>query len=261
MARKKDELIIEAEAAIVTDEVGDIAVAVMESTEPVPFTEHTDSIIGTDDVAVAGLAIMESTQVSDVVGVDPIDFTNDPLVATGLSIMNSHDLVPLTGDPLYRDPELHADLTDGELAELDAEHMRQIEALVSKTTGTLDFDKLFGKVEPELYAPVKPEAEPEPTTKVTNFGQLQFREVLENVLWDVRTMLINKNRKYGNSTLEPKRIFSKASPLEQIKVRIDDKLSRIANKQDDDDEDAEIDLLGYLVIHEIAKRIQRSKSQ
>jgi hypothetical protein len=55
--------------------------------------------------------------------------------------------------------------------------------------------------------------------------------------------LIEKNRQYGNSVLEPVRIFSKAAPLEQINVRIDDKLSRIMSGQDDDDEDPELDLI------------------
>lgn len=39
-------------------------------------------------------------------------------------------------------------------------------------------------------------------------------------------MLLAKNAAYGNSALEPVRIFSKADPTEQIRVRIDDKLSR-----------------------------------
>lgn len=87
-------------------------------------------------------------------------------------------------------------------------------------------------------------------------GHEEFKEVLDQVLSDVRTMLIDKNRKYGNSVIEPRRIFSRASPLEQINVRIDDKLSRMSNQQADDDEDVANDLLGYLVIREIAKRIQ-----
>jgi len=64
-------------------------------------------------------------------------------------------------------------------------------------------------------------------------------------------MLISKNKKYGNSALEPKRIFSKASAEEQLLVRIDDKLSRMSNQ--DEDEDVIEDLLGYLVLLKIAR--------
>lgn len=71
-------------------------------------------------------------------------------------------------------------------------------------------------------------------------------------------MLIEKNRKYGDSALNPLRIFSRADPSEQLNVRLDDKLSRIANRQDDDDEDPEEDLLGYLILKRVERRMRAS---
>ena len=71
----------------------------------------------------------------------------------------------------------------------------------------------------------------------------------------VKEILIEKNRKYGNSALDPVRVFSKASPDEQILVRMDDKLSRIRNRQNDDDEDPFVDLLGYLVLYLAQKEL------
>lgn len=44
----------------------------------------------------------------------------------------------------------------------------------------------------------------------------------------VANMLIEKNAAYGNSVLDPVRVLSKANPGEQIRVRLDDKLSRLA---------------------------------
>ena len=73
----------------------------------------------------------------------------------------------------------------------------------------------------------------------------------------VAELLIDKNTRYGNSALEPVRIFSKAGTVEQIRVRIDDKLSRLVRGESIDDagrEDAERDLLGYLVLLRIAQR-------
>lgn len=61
-------------------------------------------------------------------------------------------------------------------------------------------------------------------------------------------MLIEKNRRYGNSALSPVRVFSKVDTEEQIKVRIDDKLSRVMSSQLDEDEDVIDDLIGYLVL-------------
>ena len=83
---------------------------------------------------------------------------------------------------------------------------------------------------------------------------MNFEQQLDEVLLELRTMLLEKNRKYGNSALNPTRIFSKASSVEQIKVRIDDKLSRMQNKQNDEDEDITQDLIGYLIILKIANK-------
>ena len=70
----------------------------------------------------------------------------------------------------------------------------------------------------------------------------------------VKNLLLEKNIKYGDSALDPTRIFSKASATEQILVRIDDKLSRISRGKGLllDDEDVIQDLLGYLVLLKIS---------
>ena len=82
------------------------------------------------------------------------------------------------------------------------------------------------------------------------------QELIDKVCDEVKAMLLDKNRKYGDSALNPLRIFSKADPIEQINIRIDDKLSRVASSQDDDIEDAELDLIGYLILKRVAKGIR-----
>lgn len=74
---------------------------------------------------------------------------------------------------------------------------------------------------------------------------------------EVKELLLEKNRKYGDSALNPVRIFSKASTLEQLKVRMDDKLSRLRNAADDEDEDVIMDLVGYLILFKVAQMQQR----
>ena len=74
----------------------------------------------------------------------------------------------------------------------------------------------------------------------------------------IKTMLLDKNARYGDSALSPRRIFSRADHLEQLKVRIDDKLSRIATMWPDSvDEDTTGDLIGDLVLLRIARRRAR----
>lgn len=83
---------------------------------------------------------------------------------------------------------------------------------------------------------------------------MDVKQEIRQVCDDVANLLIEKNRKYGNSALEPLRIFSKADLLEAIRVRMDDKLCRIKNEQSDEDEDVVKDLMGYLVLYMVARK-------
>ena len=71
---------------------------------------------------------------------------------------------------------------------------------------------------------------------------------------DIKTLLLEKNLKYGNSAVEPINVFSKLDNAAAICARIDDKLSRIANSGlNDATEDTLDDLIGYLVLLKIAR--------
>ena len=77
-------------------------------------------------------------------------------------------------------------------------------------------------------------------------------DILMNCM-GIAQMLIEKNISYGNSALDPVRIFSKANSIEQLHVRIDDKLSRLMKGTEmvgDNDID---DLIGYLILYKIAR--------
>ncbi|MBA2126705.1 hypothetical protein DLM45_10825 [Hyphomicrobium methylovorum] len=81
-----------------------------------------------------------------------------------------------------------------------------------------------------------------------------FAAELDRSLAGIRAMLIAKNEAYGNSALDPVRVFSSADPAEQIRVRLDDKISRLV-RGERAGEDVAKDLLGYLVLLDIAERI------
>lgn len=80
-----------------------------------------------------------------------------------------------------------------------------------------------------------------------------FKESVEIICDDIKNMLIEKNKAYGNSALEPVRIFSKADTTEQINVRIDDKLSRLKKGNEYHGDDTINDLIGYLILLKITK--------
>lgn len=68
----------------------------------------------------------------------------------------------------------------------------------------------------------------------------------------VKQLLLAKNASYGDSAMDPVRLFSKANAEEGLRVRIDDKLSRIARGADAG-EDTELDLIGYLILLRVVR--------
>ena len=78
---------------------------------------------------------------------------------------------------------------------------------------------------------------------------------------EIKDLLLMKKASYGDSALDPIRLFSNSSAVEQIYVRIDDKLSRIQRGSGllADDEDVIQYLIGYLVLLKIALRREQDK--
>jgi len=67
-------------------------------------------------------------------------------------------------------------------------------------------------------------------------------------LVNVSNILRAKAKSYGDSVGKPLRIFSDAGVTEGIRVRLDDKLSRIARGGRWPGEDVVVDLVGYLAL-------------
>lgn len=89
--------------------------------------------------------------------------------------------------------------------------------------------------------------------QILNQAAVTFADEVDAVLAGVRRMLIAKNQAYGDAALNPVRIFSRADVGEQIRVRIDDKLSRLARGAAAGEDQVD-DLLGYLVLLKIHER-------
>ena len=81
----------------------------------------------------------------------------------------------------------------------------------------------------------------------------ETQAAIAKVCDEVKELLMAKNRAYGNSALNPVRIFSKASQEEQILVRLDDKLSRLSRGHAAG-EDVITDLIGYLVLLKVVRK-------
>jgi hypothetical protein len=74
----------------------------------------------------------------------------------------------------------------------------------------------------------------------------------------VLKLLLAKNRAYGDSALNPIAIFSSGDASQLIRIRIDDKLSRIRNNPDAFGEDPILDLTGYLILLMAAMEKERN---
>lgn len=86
-----------------------------------------------------------------------------------------------------------------------------------------------------------------------------FEEELDRVLGEVKDLLLEKNASYGDAALNPVRIMSGSDAAEQIKVRMDDKLSRLyrgfafEDTETGNPEDTLKDLVGYYFLLKIAE--------
>ena len=105
--------------------------------------------------------------------------------------------------------------------------------------------KLDLKIVYHSWEPIKEE------THLTKPAPLQ--KEIETECNQISDLLIEKNKAYGNSALEPCNIFCKSPALEQISVRIDDKLNRLKMGSEYPGDDTVLDLIGYLILYRIAK--------
>jgi len=73
-----------------------------------------------------------------------------------------------------------------------------------------------------------------------------FEENTESILSSIKSVLLEKNKRYGNAALDPLQIFSKHEET-GIGQRLDDKLARIKNSDVLRKNDV-FDLLGYIIL-------------
>lgn len=89
---------------------------------------------------------------------------------------------------------------------------------------------------------------------------MDTREKIERVGAEIISLLVSKNKDYGDSATNPVNIFSDGDAVKSLCARIDDKISRIKQKGIyDKTEDSVKDLTGYLILLIIALKDQEVK--
>jgi hypothetical protein len=75
------------------------------------------------------------------------------------------------------------------------------------------------------------------------------QEKIALILDSMKDLLLYKNQKYGDSAINPKKIFYKGDSTNSILIRLDDKLSRILNSEEEKPRINDCcDLIGYLTL-------------
>ena len=75
------------------------------------------------------------------------------------------------------------------------------------------------------------------------------QQKLIDVLDGMKNLLLYKNRKYGDSAINPKKIFYKGDSTNSILIRLDDKLGRVMSNPDDKPRVNDVaDIIGYCTL-------------
>lgn len=75
------------------------------------------------------------------------------------------------------------------------------------------------------------------------------QQKLSDVLDGMKSLLLYKNRKYGDSAINPKKIFYKGDSTNSILIRLDDKLGRVMSNTDDKPRVNDVaDIIGYCTL-------------
>lgn len=75
------------------------------------------------------------------------------------------------------------------------------------------------------------------------------QQKIMDVLDGMKNLLLYKNRKYGDSAINPKKIFYKGDSTNSILIRLDDKIGRVMSNPDDKPRVNDVaDIIGYCTL-------------
>lgn len=72
------------------------------------------------------------------------------------------------------------------------------------------------------------------------------QQKIVEVMEAMKELLLYKNKKYGDSAINPKKIFYKGDSMNSILIRLDDKLGRVISNMEDKPRVNDVaDIIGY----------------
>jgi hypothetical protein len=81
------------------------------------------------------------------------------------------------------------------------------------------------------------------------WGETPTQQKIRNIMDAMKDLLLYKNQKYGDSAINPKKIFYKGDSTNSILIRLDDKLGRIMSNTENKPRVNDVaDLIGYCTL-------------
>ncbi len=85
--------------------------------------------------------------------------------------------------------------------------------------------------------------------KAEDFEDTPTQQKIKDVLEGMKNLLLYKNRKYGDSAINPKKIFYKGDSTNSILIRLDDKLGRVMSNTEEKPRVNDVaDIIGYCTL-------------
>lgn len=84
----------------------------------------------------------------------------------------------------------------------------------------------------------------------------QSQKKIVDVCDNMKSLLLYKNQKYGDSALNPNNIFYKGDSANSIKIRLDDKIGRVRNNDETKVNDV-ADIVGYCILLLVSMNVSK----
>ena len=84
----------------------------------------------------------------------------------------------------------------------------------------------------------------------------QSQKKIVDVCDNMKSLLLYKNQKYGDSALNPNNIFYKGDSTNSIKIRLDDKIGRVRNNDETKVNDV-ADIVGYCILLLVSMNVSK----
>lgn len=84
----------------------------------------------------------------------------------------------------------------------------------------------------------------------------QSQKKIVDVCDNMKSLLLYKNQKYGDSALNPNNIFYKGDSVNSIKIRLDDKIGRVRNNDETKVNDV-ADIVGYCILLLVSMNVSK----